>query len=227
MWSVRDRDAEAIRALLRKGGHREFTDLHGGFAVEGANSSLNGGEPFLVGCADGDDAFAAAELAAYIELLRGAGYAVTVDPDDEEILEVRPPAAAPVRWPLRPPATRTSDDDDTAARHLGQSAGLIALWRQMGMSFHLIGSTVEVWSNSTAMTGRQDIDEEGRVSPRPPRTLCSSSITSTRTEAARSKPSSFTLPWNHCPLLPRRRRGEGRRRRARIRLALGGLRHRR
>lgn len=93
LWSARDRDAEAIRALLRKAGHRGFSDTRG-FAVEGANSSEDGAEPFRVSCADSDDAFAAAELAAYVGVLRGAGYAVTADPDDEEILEVHPPATA-------------------------------------------------------------------------------------------------------------------------------------
>ena len=91
LWSVRDRDAEGIRRLLRKAGHREFSDVHGGFAVEGANSSEDGAEPFLVSCADSDDEFVAIELARYAVLLKAAGYAVSADPEDEDFLEVCPP----------------------------------------------------------------------------------------------------------------------------------------
>ena len=33
LWTVRDRDVEGIREVLRKAGRREFGDDHGGFAV--------------------------------------------------------------------------------------------------------------------------------------------------------------------------------------------------
>jgi hypothetical protein len=89
LWSARDRDAEAIRALLRRAGHREFSERRGGFAVEGANASQDGPEPFSVTCTD-DKLLAAGELGRYSALLRGAGYRVLADPQDDEVLEVWP-----------------------------------------------------------------------------------------------------------------------------------------
>jgi hypothetical protein len=35
LWTARDRDAEAIRAVLRTAGRREFSQHRGGFVVEG------------------------------------------------------------------------------------------------------------------------------------------------------------------------------------------------
>jgi hypothetical protein len=89
LWSVRDRDAETIRALLRRAGHREFSERRGGFAVEGANASQDGPEPFSVTCTD-DKLLAGGELSRYSALLRGAGYRVLADPQDDEVLEVWP-----------------------------------------------------------------------------------------------------------------------------------------
>ncbi|MEV5210880.1 hypothetical protein AB0K35_25730 [Micromonospora sp. NPDC053740] len=49
LWSPRDRDAEAIRRVLRRAGLRDVGERHlNGFAVEGANSSTDGPEPFAV-----------------------------------------------------------------------------------------------------------------------------------------------------------------------------------
>jgi hypothetical protein len=93
LWSVCDRDAEAIRALLRRAGHREFSERRGGFAVEGANASQDGPEPFSVTCTD-DKLLAAGELGRYSALLRGAGYRVLADPEDDEVLEVWPAGPA-------------------------------------------------------------------------------------------------------------------------------------
>ncbi|MBG0823556.1 hypothetical protein HS048_22790 [Planomonospora sp. ID91781] len=45
LWTARDRDAEAIRAVLRTAGRREFSQRHGGFVVEGGGD----GQPFLTG----------------------------------------------------------------------------------------------------------------------------------------------------------------------------------
>jgi hypothetical protein len=91
LWSVRDRDAEAIRQVLRKAGHRDFSDLpvRHGFAVEGANASEDGPEPFWITCTD-EKLVAADELDRYAAVLRTAGYQVAVDPDDDQVLEVRP-----------------------------------------------------------------------------------------------------------------------------------------
>jgi hypothetical protein len=87
LWSERDRDAEAIRAVLRRAGCREFTELHGGFAVEGGHQA---GEPFYVACAD--DTAHAGDLARYRPALEAAGYQVTDDPTREDGLLVRRPA---------------------------------------------------------------------------------------------------------------------------------------
>ncbi|PWR15087.1 hypothetical protein DKT69_12850 [Micromonospora sicca] len=49
LWSVRDRDAERIRTAPRRVGLRDFGERHPDrFAVEGANVSLEGPEPFAV-----------------------------------------------------------------------------------------------------------------------------------------------------------------------------------
>ncbi|WP_156056133.1 hypothetical protein [Streptosporangium roseum] len=48
LWTVRDRDAEVIRTVLRKAGSREFSERHGGFVVEGGQD----GAPFAIACAD-------------------------------------------------------------------------------------------------------------------------------------------------------------------------------
>lgn len=49
LWSPRDRDAEEIRRVLRRGGFSDFDERHlEGFAVEGANSGQDDLEPFAV-----------------------------------------------------------------------------------------------------------------------------------------------------------------------------------
>lgn len=89
LWTVRDRDAERIREVLRRGGHREFSERSDGFVVEGANASLDGTEPFSVTCTD-ESLLAASELDRCSALLRGAGFHVVADPDDDQVLEVWP-----------------------------------------------------------------------------------------------------------------------------------------
>ncbi|MBM0233192.1 hypothetical protein JNW91_15765 [Micromonospora sp. STR1_7] len=97
LGSSRDRDAEALRRVLRRAGLRDFDERHlDGFAVEGANSSLDGPEPFSVaycGTAGVPEA-----MTRYRAVLQQAGYQVDVDPLDEHSLLVpRQPdrAAAP------------------------------------------------------------------------------------------------------------------------------------
>ncbi|WP_043478162.1 hypothetical protein [Kitasatospora sp. MBT66] len=90
LWTERDRDAEEIRKVLRKGGRKEFGSRDGGFAVEG--TSAGDGEPFLVACTGGRDQ--AAELATYTELLTAAGWRVEADPDDRLSIQVWPARAA-------------------------------------------------------------------------------------------------------------------------------------
>ncbi|GAA0826808.1 hypothetical protein ACFQVD_11485 [Streptosporangium amethystogenes subsp. fukuiense] len=86
LWTARDRDAEIIRAVLRKAGHREFSERHGGFVVEGGS----GGRSFQVACAD-DAETSALELARYSDDLRTAGYRVEPDAGDDQVLLVSPP----------------------------------------------------------------------------------------------------------------------------------------
>ncbi|MDF2706437.1 MAG: hypothetical protein K0R62_2089 [Nonomuraea muscovyensis] len=81
LWTVRDRDAEVIRTVLRKAGSREFSERHGGFVVEGGQD----GAPFAIACADDAD-IAVRELARYEEALRKAGYRLQRDPDDDQTL---------------------------------------------------------------------------------------------------------------------------------------------
>jgi hypothetical protein len=76
--TVRDRDAEQIRAVLRRARHRELTERQDGFVVEGGG----GGTPFLVACT-GENSAAAAEVAAYAQVLAAAGFQVTSDPYDD------------------------------------------------------------------------------------------------------------------------------------------------
>ncbi|GAA3141383.1 hypothetical protein GCM10010466_35470 [Planomonospora alba] len=83
MWTARDRDAEAIRAVLRTAERREFSQRHGGLVVEGCGD----GRPFLLACADDAEA-SARELARYQDDLRAAGYRVEPDADDDQALRV-------------------------------------------------------------------------------------------------------------------------------------------
>jgi hypothetical protein len=82
-WTVRDRDAEAIREVLRKTKRAEFSDAGGGFVVEGGENA----EPFLVACAD-EGLTAAGEIAAYTKALTAAGFRVEPEPDDDQMLQV-------------------------------------------------------------------------------------------------------------------------------------------
>jgi hypothetical protein len=86
LWTVRDRDAERIRDVLRRAGRKEF-GVGGGFAVE----SGGGANPFLVACA-GDPKQAAAELPQYEAALRKAGFRVEPEPEDDQTLQVWPPS---------------------------------------------------------------------------------------------------------------------------------------
>ncbi|MFI6597199.1 hypothetical protein ACIBHX_13150 [Nonomuraea sp. NPDC050536] len=58
LWTVRDRNAEAIRAVLRTARRLEFGERRDGFVVEGD------GAPFVIACTGGAGA-SAAELARY------------------------------------------------------------------------------------------------------------------------------------------------------------------
>ncbi|MBB5782025.1 hypothetical protein [Nonomuraea jabiensis] len=84
LWSVRDRDAEGIRTVLRKAGRREFSERHDGFVVEGGGD----GAPFLVACTE-EARGSAPELMRYRVDLVKAGYRVEPDPDDDQVLLVR------------------------------------------------------------------------------------------------------------------------------------------
>ncbi|GAA2702961.1 hypothetical protein [Nonomuraea recticatena] len=85
LWTVRDRDAETIRTVLRKAGLREFSERHGGFLVEGGYD----GGPFLVAFAD-DSEPAVRELAQCEAALLRAGYRVALEPSDAHALRAWP-----------------------------------------------------------------------------------------------------------------------------------------
>jgi hypothetical protein len=101
LWSPRDRDAEAIRRVLRRAGLRDFDELHpGGFAVEGANASEAGDEPFYVAyCGDAE---APATLRRYRLVLEQSGLRVSVDPQDEDVVRVERQSVASIRTVLPP-----------------------------------------------------------------------------------------------------------------------------
>src|SRR2546421_4295562 len=100
LWSRRDRDGEAIRQVLRRGGFHDFDEGHlDGFAVEGANSSESGREPYAVAYCGGEDTVRAT-LRRYSALLEQVGYRVGPDPDDEQTLLVQwQPAYAVLKVP--------------------------------------------------------------------------------------------------------------------------------
>jgi hypothetical protein len=83
LWTVGDREAEAIREVLRKAKRAEFSEAGGGIVVEGGEN----GEPFLVACVD-EDVAAAGEVAAYTEALTAAGFRVESELDDDQMLQV-------------------------------------------------------------------------------------------------------------------------------------------
>jgi hypothetical protein len=93
LWAAHDRDAEAIREILRRAGRHEFTlglptesaERHGGFVVEDGEEHAT----FLVACAGlHDDEVTVGEVRHYAEALTAAGYRVTPDLDDL-VLQVR------------------------------------------------------------------------------------------------------------------------------------------
>ncbi|MGN9847048.1 hypothetical protein ACTMTI_54090 [Nonomuraea sp. H19] len=84
LWTVRDRDAEVIRTVLRQAGRREFSERHDGFVVEGGD----GGAPFLVACTEEAEK-SSPEVRRYQVDLVKAGYRVESDPDDDQVLLVR------------------------------------------------------------------------------------------------------------------------------------------
>lgn len=96
LWSPRDRDAEAVRRALRRAGFRDFTDRHpDGFAVEGANASQDGPEPFgVMHCGYPEQP---AMVGRYADALERAGFQVGADPLDEAGLLVQRPVAGLVR----------------------------------------------------------------------------------------------------------------------------------
>jgi hypothetical protein len=102
LWSRRDRDSEAIRRVLRRGGFHDVDEGHlDGFAVEGANSSEDGRERYTVAYC-GEASTALATLRRYTGLLQQAGYRVGPDPDDEQTLLVKWQPAYAVQKVLRP-----------------------------------------------------------------------------------------------------------------------------
>ncbi|MFF0182613.1 hypothetical protein ACFYPF_26340 [Micromonospora sp. NPDC005223] len=94
LGSPRDRDAEALRRALRRAGLRDFDERHlDGFAVEGANASLDGPESFSVAYCGTSDV--PQTMARYRTALEQAGYRVDADSLDEHVLLVpRQPAQA-------------------------------------------------------------------------------------------------------------------------------------
>ncbi|WP_405098217.1 hypothetical protein [Micromonospora sp. NBC_01412] len=88
LGSPRDRDAEVVRRVLRQAGLRDFGERHlDGFAVEGANTSMDGPEPFAVSyCGTRNEVEA---VARYRRVLERAGYQVEADPVDSNVLLVQ------------------------------------------------------------------------------------------------------------------------------------------
>lgn len=87
LWTVREHDAEVIRAALRTAGRREFGERQDGFVVEGGHD----GAPFVIAYT-GDAEASAAELARYEAALLTAGYRVELDPVDDQVLQAWPPS---------------------------------------------------------------------------------------------------------------------------------------
>ncbi|MFC7715863.1 hypothetical protein [Nonomuraea recticatena] len=83
--TVRDRDAETIRTVLRKAGLREFSDRHGGFLVEGGYDDA----PFLIRCVDWPED-AEQQLAHYEAALLKAGYRIKCGHGDGQALQAWP-----------------------------------------------------------------------------------------------------------------------------------------
>lgn len=113
LWSVRDRDAEAVRELLRKAGHREAGDGRGGFVVEGE-------DPFSVTCTDGE-LVAGGELARYAQALRASRWQVLGEARRRSPASSRRVAPAPAS-PRRCPGWRWAPRPAVAGRYTPGSA---------------------------------------------------------------------------------------------------------
>lgn len=86
LWTVRDRDAEEIRKVLRRAKRKEFGTRDGGFVVEGGSDRA----PFLVAAALDNAAAGTEEIKVYAEVLAAAGYRVEPEPEDRQTLRVWP-----------------------------------------------------------------------------------------------------------------------------------------
>jgi hypothetical protein len=97
LWTPRDRDAEVIRRVLRRGGFHDVDERHlDGFAVEGGSDR----QPFSVAyCGD-----VAGTVGRYQAALERAGLRVRPDPDPafEDMLLVDPQSIRMVRPVPRP-----------------------------------------------------------------------------------------------------------------------------
>ncbi|MFJ3182552.1 hypothetical protein ACIPJN_29755 [Streptomyces sp. NPDC086796] len=88
--SVVDRNAEAIREVLRRAGRPEFSDSQDGFVVESGDE----GSPFLVACTIDEWTDAEQELQRYRAALTDARMRVEPDPEDRKTVLVRMPQTA-------------------------------------------------------------------------------------------------------------------------------------
>lgn len=88
--SVVDRDAEAIREVLRGAGRPEFSDSEDGFVVESGDE----GSSFLVACTFDEWTDAEQELQWYRMALTDARMRVEPDPEDRKTVVVWMPQTA-------------------------------------------------------------------------------------------------------------------------------------
>ncbi|MGC5288931.1 hypothetical protein [Micromonospora sp. DT231] len=97
LWSSRDRDAEAVRRVLRGAGFRDVGERHlDGFAVEGASG--DGPEPFYVSYCGYPKK--PGTIGRYVQALRRAGFEVEPDMKLEDVLVVqRQPAGLVLNAP--------------------------------------------------------------------------------------------------------------------------------
>lgn len=101
LWTVRDRDAERVRKVLRWARCREFSDRRGGFVVEGGEDD----GPFAVACAS-ESLAGRGEVERYALALGAAGYHVEPDEEDDASLVVWRPGTAPQPPPAEPTPAR-------------------------------------------------------------------------------------------------------------------------
>ncbi|WP_143043960.1 hypothetical protein [Nonomuraea jiangxiensis] len=83
LWTERDRDAERVRAFLRRARRAEIAGPRGGFIVTGGHGGV-----FLVTCTD-PQPVVAGEVSACMRSLARTGLSVEPHPDDERTLRVR------------------------------------------------------------------------------------------------------------------------------------------